>query len=615
MPGHRAAAHVIVVGGGHAGVEAACAAARLRAEVTVVTHQLAAIGVMSCNPAIGGIGKGHLVREIDALDGIMAKAADLAGIHYRTLNRRKGPAVRATRAQADRNLYRKAVRLLLKQYANIHLLQGEVTDLLIRSQQVHGVQLASGDKLTGDAVVLTTGTFLAGKMHTGNIQTGGGRAGGPAAHRLADALRDLGLPVGRLKTGTPPRLDGRSIDFAQTTSQPSEQPLPEFCMLGPPPRQPQVDCHLTATTPACHEIVRRNLHLSPVNSGAIRGPGPRYCPSIEDKVVRFSERSSHKIFLEPEGLDTHEIYPNGISTALPLDAQTAMVHAIPGLQNAKLTRAGYAVEYDYYDPRALTLALAVKELSGLFFAGQINGTTGYEEAAAQGLLAGTNAALHTQGREPWWPTREEAYLGVLVDDLTSAGVLEPYRMFTSRAEFRLRLREDNADLRLTETGRRLGLVGEQRWQSFSVHRAQIDRELQRLAKLRVDQLALPDAPDDAGLCASTWLRRPKTDYATLVAAGVARLTNRRAIAEIEARCKYAGLIARQQDEVRRLRALANWRLPDSLPLHDIHGLSNEVKEKLKLHKPATLGQAARISGITPAAIALLRLHLAKTQRV
>ncbi len=612
MPATSATPHIVVIGGGHAGVEASCAAARLHAQVTIVTHQLEAIGMMSCNPAIGGIGKGHLVREIDALDGIMGKAADLAGIHYRTLNRSKGPAVRATRAQTDRTLYRGAIRRLLEQYANIHLFQGEVTDLAINNQKVCGVQLRSGTRIDCDAVVLTAGTFLAGKMHTGNVQSSGGRAGGPAAGKLAFALRKLGLPVGRLKTGTPPRLDGRSIDFSQTEIQSSERPRPAFCMLGAPAKRPrQVHCYLTATTPQSHAIVRDSLHLSPVNSGAITGTGPRYCPSIEDKVVRFADRDSHRIFLEPEGLDTHEIYPNGISTALPFEAQVDLVHSIPGLQNARLTRAGYAVEYDYYDPRSLTPDLAVSGIEGLFFAGQINGTTGYEEAAAQGLLAGANAALQALGREPWWPTREQSYLGVMVDDLTTAGVLEPYRMFTSRAEFRLRLREDNADLRLTQIGRELGLVGLKRWQSFCAHRELIDKEMSRLDELRVNEQGRTSGLNSARQSASSWLRRPEAKYTALPDQA---LRDRRAIAEIEARCKYAGLISRQTSEVLRQQALTDLRLPDDMCLNEIYGLSNEAKEKLLTHKPATLGQASRISGITPAAIALLHMYLAKTRR-
>lgn len=611
MPPAHPHFRLIVIGGGHAGLEAAAAAARIGCAVTVVTHLLEAIGQLSCNPAIGGIGKSHLVREVDALDGLMAKVADTAGIHYRILNSSKGPAVRATRAQTDRVLYRNAARRLLEEHRHVTLCKGEVVELLITAGQVRGVRLSDGTTFKAAAVVLTAGTFLAGKMHTGEHQSSGGRKGSPAADHLAASLRDLGLPVGRLKTGTPPRLDGSTIDYDKCQRQPTTTPLPHFSMLGCPPHRPrQVDCHLTATTATTHDIVRQALHLSPINSGAITGAGPRYCPSLEDKVVRFADREQHKIFLEPEGLDTTEVYPNGISTALPHATQVALVHSIPGLENARLTRSGYAVEYDFFDPRSLTPSLAVSGIEGLYFAGQINGTTGYEEAAAQGLLAGTNAALHLRGQDPWWPGREESYLGVMVDDLTTQGVTEPYRMFTSRAEFRLRLREDNADLRLTETGRELGLVGERRWRTYCQHRELVEREVLRLDNLRTAGMGLAGG-DTPGLTASQWLRRPAASYAEVRQALAEGLDDRRAIAEIEARAKYAGLVKRQDAAVGRQRRLTDLRVPTGIDYAQVHGLSHEAREKFSQHQPATLGQAARISGITPAAVSILQLHLSR----
>ena len=608
MPGgRRHPPRVLVVGGGHAGVEAASAAARLGLPVLLATHSLDSIGQMSCNPAIGGIGKSHLVREIDALDGVMARAADLAGIHYRILNTSKGPAVRATRAQADRGLYRTAVRRLVEAEPLVELVQDEVEELVVKNGQVAGARLKAGGLVRCAALVLTAGTFLAGVMHTGRQAAAGGRAGHAPATKLAACLRELRLPAGRLKTGTPPRIDGRSIDYGRLARQPTARPLPSFCMLGPPPRRPrQVACHLTATNPRSHAIVRRHLKDSPVHHGAISGAGPRYCPSIEDKVTRFADRDAHRIFLEPEGLHTAEVYPNGISTALPAAAQLALVRSIEGLEEARLTRLGYAVEYDYYDPRALEPSLAVRQIEGLFFAGQINGTTGYEEAAAQGLVAGANAALRLRGRGPWVPSRAESYLGVLVDDLTAQGVTEPYRMFTSRAEHRLSLREDNADLRLTEAGARLGLVKEERRAAAARHRAEVEEELARLAAVTV-----PAAGRRPAQPALKWLRRPQARYARLP--DRARLS-RRAAAEIEARCKYGGLIERQELGVRRQRELEDLALPADLDFTGVHGLSNEAREKLRLHRPATLGQAARLSGLTPAAVALLRLHLDRRRR-
>ena len=600
-------ARILVVGGGHAGVEAATAAARLGLPVLLVTHSLDSIGQMSCNPAIGGIGKGHLVREIDALDGVMGRAADLAGIHYRILNTRKGPAVRATRAQADRSLYRLAVRQLVEAEPLIELVQDEVEELVEKRGRIAGARLKLGGLVRCEALVLTAGTFLAGVLHTGKRSAAGGRAGHAAATKLASCLREMNLPAGRLKTGTPPRLDGRSIDYARLERQPTTRPLPSFCLLGPPPRRPrQVDCHLTSTNASSHAIVRKYLKDSPVQSGAISGAGPRYCPSIEDKVVRFADRDAHRIFLEPEGLQTAEVYPNGISTALPAEAQQALVRSIAGLEQARLTRLGYAVEYDYYDPRALRPSLAVQQIEGLFFAGQINGTTGYEEAAAQGLVAGANAALQLLGRPAWVPRRAESYLGVLVDDLTAQGVTEPYRMFTSRAEHRLSLREDNADLRLTELGFELGLVDTARREACLRHRDEVEAEMKRLHKATV-----PASGRQPKQPALKWLQRPQARYARLP--GRVKLS-RRAAAEIEARCKYAGLIERQDDSVRRQQELDDLALPADLDVGGVHGLSNEAREKLRTHRPATLGQAARISGMTPAALSLLRLHLDRRRR-
>ena len=611
---------VIVIGGGHAGTEACMAAARMGLRTLLLTHTIETVGAMSCNPAIGGIGKGHLVKEIDALGGVMARAADRAGIQFRILNSRKGPAVRATRCQADRALYKAAVRKLIESQPNLRVFQQAATDLIVEGERVIGVVTQSGVHFSAGAVVLTAGTFLAGRIHVGMDHYEGGRAGDPPANALAARLRELPLRVGRLKTGTPPRLDGRTIDYSRLTEQPGDDPCPVFSYLGSTAEHPrQVSCWITRTRPQTHDLIRGGLDRSPLFAGVIEGIGPRYCPSIEDKIHRFADKDSHQIFLEPEGLDTHEVYPNGISTSLPFDVQYALVRSIEGLENAHLTRPGYAIEYDFFDPRDLEYSLQTRVLQGLFFAGQINGTTGYEEAAAQGLLAGINAALWIKGEAPWWPGREEAYLGVLVDDLITRGASEPYRMFTSRAEHRLLLREDNADLRLTEIGRRLGVVDEARWAAFATKREAIERESQRLREvwIRPSQLSESDAqrvlqgPLARETRAVELLRRPEVTYAGLMSLpGVGPGAADPQVAEqVEIQAKYAGYIERQQEEIDRQRRHEQLALPLDLDYAEVQGLSREVREKLSRHQPRTLGQASRVPGVTPAAVSLLLVHL------
>jgi tRNA uridine 5-carboxymethylaminomethyl modification enzyme len=592
---------VIVVGGGHAGTEAALAAARMGRQTLLLTHSIETLGQMSCNPSIGGIGKGHLVKEIDALGGAMALATDEAGIQFRTLNASKGPAVRATRAQADRVLYRQAIRYRLENQPNLAIFQQAVDDVLVEGDRVVGVVTQLGLQFRSRTVVLTAGTFLAGLIHVGLQHHSAGRAGEPAAATLATRLRELKLPVGRLKTGTPPRLDRRTVDLSVMELQPGDSPEPVFSFIGERGNHPQqLPCWITQTNERSHEIIRGALDRSPMFAGVIQGIGPRYCPSIEDKVHRFAGKSSHQIFIEPESLSTNELYPNGISTSLPFDVQLELVHSIRGLAHAHIVRPGYAIEYDYFDPRNLQASLETKSLRGLFFAGQINGTTGYEEAAAQGLLAGLNAALLAAGEPPWYPQRSEAYLGVLVDDLVTRGVSEPYRMFTSRAEYRLQLREDNADLRLTEIGRRLGLVDDRRWEAFNRKRDAIGREKDRLASLMVSASTQEKRP------AIELLRRPEVHYADLV-------TDERAPAEVaeqvEIQVKYEGYIERQREEVARRREFEGLALPADLDYRGVKGLSVEVQQKLNHHRPGTLGQASRISGVTPAAISLLLVHL------
>ena len=627
---------IIVVGGGHAGTEAALAAARMGAKTLLLSHNIETLGQMSCNPSIGGIGKGHLVKEIDALGGAMALATDEGGIQFRILNSSKGPAVRATRAQADRILYKAAIRQRLENQPNLWLFQQAVDDLIVEGDRVAGAVTQVGIRFRARAVVLTAGTFLDGKIHVGLNNHPGGRAGDPPAVSLSARLKELKLPQGRLKTGTPPRLDGRTIDFSQCTEQPGDGmpgglpgEVPVFSFLGRPAMHPQqVPCWITHTNERTHEIIRSGFDRSPMFTGKIEGVGPRYCPSVEDKINRFADKESHQIFLEPEGLNTHEVYPNGISTSLPFDIQYALVRSMKGLENAHILRPGYAIEYDYFDPRGLTSHFETRAIQGLFFAGQINGTTGYEEAAAQGLFAGINAALQCRGDGPWVPSRDQAYLGVLVDDLITKGVTEPYRMFTSRAEFRLQLREDNADMRLTEVGRQMGLVDDARWDAFCRKRDAVSRETERLKSIWINPRNLPAEETERVLGKAIereynlgdLLRRPGIRHADLMSLAQGRfvstelealdpVSRETVVEQVEIAAKYAGYIGRQRDEVQRASYYENLRLPESLDYMQISALSIEVRQKLSRQRPETLGQASRISGITPAAISLLLIHL------
>jgi tRNA uridine 5-carboxymethylaminomethyl modification enzyme len=610
---------VIIVGGGHAGTEAALASARQGVKTLLLTQNIETLGQMSCNPAIGGIGKGHLVKEIDALGGIMAQAADRGGIQFRILNASKGPAVRATRAQADRVRYKAAVRAALESQENLYLFQQTVEDLVVENDRVVGVVTQIGLRFSAKAVVITVGTFLGGLIHIGMKNHGGGRAGDPASIGLAERLRALPFRVDRLKTGTPPRIATQSIDYSQLIEQPGDTPTPVFSFLGDVSHHPaQISCHITHTNEATHDVIRANLDRSPMYSGEIEGIGPRYCPSIEDKVVRFADRTSHQIFLEPEGLNCGEVYPNGISTSLPFDVQYEIVRSMKGLENAHITRPGYAIEYDYFDPRDLQPWLETKYMAGLFFAGQINGTTGYEEAAAQGLIAGLNAGLQVREKAQWSPRRDEAYIGVMIDDLITSGTQEPYRMFTSRAEYRLLLREDNADLRLTPTGRELGLVNDERWAVFNQKQEAVMAEIARLEAVmfspeKTDQVVAESVLGEPLKKASTamdLLRRPIVDYAGLLTLlGEEQVVEPDVAEQVVIRTKYAGYINRQQNEIDRLQRHETTELPDNINYGNVRGLSNEVREKLANVRPNSLGQASRISGVTPAAVSLLLVHL------
>jgi tRNA uridine 5-carboxymethylaminomethyl modification enzyme len=618
---------VVVIGGGHAGTEAALASARMGVKTLLLTHNIETLGQMSCNPAIGGIGKGHLVKEIDAMGGIMAKAADRGGIQFRILNSRKGPAVRATRAQADRILYKAAVRKALENQPNLSIFQQAVDDLIVETidgeQRVTGVVTQMGLKFRANAVVLTVGTFLGGLIHIGDKNYSGGRAGDPPSIALANRLRDLPFHVDRLKTGTPPRIDSRSIDYSGLAEQPGDSPLPVFSFTGRVDEHPsQVSCHITHTNEKTHDIIRQGLHRSPMYSGVIEGIGPRYCPSIEDKVVRFADKTSHQIFIEPEGLTTTEVYPNGISTSLPFDMQFELVRSMKGFENAHITRPGYAIEYDFFDPRDLKASLETKFIHGLFFAGQINGTTGYEEAAAQGLLAAINAARLVQNKESWTPARDQAYIGVLVDDLVTLGTQEPYRMFTSRAEYRLVLREDNADLRLTEVAHEMGLIDETHWQAYAKKREAIEKEQQRLDRFTIHPdsaeakafSARLEKPLNRNYKAADLLRRPEIDYAGLTQIiGNGDGVTENVAEQVEIQAKYSGYLDRQLDEIEKTRRHQQTIIPNVIDYSQVRGLSTEARQKLSTHRPETIGQAGRIPGITPAAISLLMVHLKKAK--